>query len=180
MIDVNFTKVFSKSYWDMYGFSDIRNIRLGIAQSDRDYSVKSDSKIIEIAVADGNLSTDTSGIVAYDEGGVRVIYKGIAGGDYDFDNDLYMMLLVENNSGQKIYIDDDNFSINGFMADALSFSLEIENGEKAARKIEIYERSLKECDVRTASDIEEIEFTIEIRDENWRNKKEGDIAIKIG
>jgi len=46
-------------------------------------------------------------------------------------------------------------------------------------KVEIYESSLEDCDVKEVSDIENIEFTIVIRYENWSNKKEGEISLKL-
>jgi hypothetical protein len=179
-IDINLASVFDKSYWEMFGFNEIKNVRLGIGQSDFEGKNESKPETIVITVSDSDVSADTSGIVAYDEGGVRVICKGIAGGRYDFDKDLYLMMLVENNCGHKIYIDDDNVSINGYMADTMAFSTDVEDGSCAIWKMEIYERSLEDCDVRDASDIKEIEFTIEIRDENWSNKSEGEVSIKLG
>lgn len=179
-IDIDLTSVFDKTYWEMFGFNEVKNIKLTIGQSDFEGKNESTPAEIEIPVVVGSTSADTSGTVAYDEGGVRVIYKGITGGRYDFDKDLYVMMLVENNSGHKIYIDEDNVSINGYMADTMAFSTDIEDGNCAIWKMEIYERSLEDCEVKDASDIEEIEFTVVIRDQNWSNKKEGEVVIKIG
>ena len=179
-IDIDLASVFDKSYWEMFGFNEVKNIKLGIGQSDFEGKNESTPAEIEIPIVAGSTAADTSGTVAYDEGGVRVIYKGIASGRYDFDKDLYVMMLVENNSGHKIYIDEDNVSINGYMADTMAFSTDIEDGNCAIWKMEIYERSLEDCEVKDASDIEEIEFTLVVRDQNWSNKKEGEVSIKLG
>ncbi len=178
-IDIDLASVFDKSYWEMFGFNEVKNIKLGIGQSDFEGKNESTPAEIEIPIVAGSSTADTSGTVAYDEGGVRVIYKGITGGRYDFDKDLYVMMLVENNSGHKIYIDEDNVSINGYMADTMAFSTDIEDGNCAIWKMEIYERSLEDCEVKNASDIKEIEFTIVVRDQNWSNKKEGEVVIKL-
>ncbi|MCR5166114.1 MAG: hypothetical protein K6C13_02700 [Oscillospiraceae bacterium] len=178
-IDINLASAFEKQYWDMFGITDIKSIKLGIGQSDREGKNESKPETIVIPVSGSDVSADTSGTVAYDQGGVRVIYKGIAGGRYDFDKDLYMMMLVENTSGKKIYIDEDNVSINGFMVDTMAFSTDVEDGDCVVWKIEIYESSLEDCDVKDASDIEEIEFTVEIRDEHWSNQKEGEVSLKL-
>ena len=178
-IDIDLASVFEKQYWDIFGISEIKSIKLGIGQSDREGKNESKPETILIPVSRSDISADTSGTVAYDQGGVRVIYKGIAGGRYDFDKDLYMMMLVENTSGKKIYIDEENMSINGFMVDTMAFSTDVEDGDCVIWKVEIYESSLEDCDVKAASDIEEIEFTVEIRDEHWSNKKEGEVSLKL-
>lgn len=181
MIDVNLSAVFPESYWDMYGITEIRNVKLGIAQTDRDNTSSSKPASIEIPVADGDNSADTSGTVAYDAGGVRVIYKGIAGAKYDYDKSMYVMLLVENKSGQTVIVDEEygSFSLNGFMTDSYIYSSTVGDSECAAWKIELPERALDDASVKKPEDIEEIEFGIEVRDENWSNKKEGTVVVKL-
>ncbi len=78
-----------------------------------------------------------------------------------------------------IYIDEDNVSINGFMANTMAFSTDIEDGDSVVWKVEIYESSLEDCDVKEVSDFEEIEFTIVIRDVHWSNKNEGEVSLKL-
>ena len=177
-IDIDLESVFDKRYWEMFGITDIKSIELGIEQSDREGEYESSPESIVIPVSDGESSVDTSGVVAYNEDGVKVIYKGIAGGKYDYDENLYLMLLVENTSGRKIYIDADNASLNDFMVDIFALGKYIEEGDSVVWEIEIYDRSLEDCDVKEISDIENIEFTVEIRDENWRYEREGVASFK--
>ncbi len=177
-IDIELDSVFDKQYWEMFGITDIKSIKLGIEQSDRDGEYESSPETIVIPVSGGESSVDTSGVVAYNEDGVKVIYKGIVGGKYDYDGSLYLMLLVENTSGWKIHIDADNVSVNDFMVDTIVFGEYIEDGDCVVLEIKIYEWSLEDCDVKEASDIADVEFTVEIRDENWSNKKEGVASFK--
>ena len=180
IIDIELASVFSRTYWDMYGIDKIKDIRIGIGQSDFEEENKSDPSTIEIALEAGGDVPDTSGITAYDKDGLRFIYKGIAGGKYDYDKNLYIIFLVESKSGKTAVIDGDDVSINGFMADTLAFSSTVEDGECTAWKIEIYDRSLKNCEVKDASDIKDIELTLKTRDEKWMNKKEEKVSIKSG
>ena len=92
------------------------------------------------------------------------------------------MFIIENTSGQTRVIDDDynSFSLNGYMTDSYIYSSTVGDGECAAWKIELPERALDDASVKKPEDIEEIEFGIEVRDENWSNKKEGTVVVKLG
>ncbi len=181
MIDVDLSSVFDKSYWEMYGITEVKNVKLGIGQSDMEGKNESQPATIEIPVSGGSDAADTSGTVAYDEGGIRIIYKGVAGGRYDYDDSLYLMFIIENSSGKTRVIDDDynSFSLNGYMTDSYIYSSTVGGGECAAWKIELPERALDDASVKKPEDIEEIEFGIEVRDENWSNKKEGTVVVKL-
>ena len=77
-----------------------------------------------------------------------------------------MLLLAENNSGKALTIDDayDSLSVNGFMTDYFYFSQALEDGEAAALVIQLGGSSLKENQIASASDIQEIEVRFEIRE----------------
>ncbi len=178
-IDIDLSLVFNKIYWELYGINEIKNIQIGISQIKlpQDNSNKETTpETIEIPVKKGKVTVDTSGTVPYNKDGVRVISKGFAGGTYDSDKSLYLMLLIENTSGDTLWIDADDVSINGIMADSIAFGQYFGNGNSSIWKVEIMERALEKCDIKDASDIMEIEFTLSITDQDW-NKKEEAISI---
>ncbi len=177
--ETNLDSVFDKIYWDYYGVKEINNIRFNFGQKYFYGDKKIEDVKIEITISSGSESADTSGIVAYDEDGIRVIYKGISKGKYDFDKSLYVLLLIENNSGIDIYIDDDDVSINDYMADAIAYSTDISDGTCGIWIMDLNESSLEKCGIKEITDIDEIDFTLEIRDYNWSNKREGTAIIKI-
>ncbi len=147
----------------------------------RDRNNEYTSDIIEVSVSGGENNVDTTGTVAYDENEIRVIYKGIVGGESEYDSSQYVMLLVENKSGKTVVIGDDygSFSLNGFMTSCTAYNITVGADECAVWQVEIPKSALDDSGVNQASDIVEIEFDIEIRDEDWSNKKEGTVLIKL-
>ena len=65
------------------------------------------------------------------------------------------------------------------MTDSYIYSTTVGNDEYSAWKIQIPDEALEVSGVKQTSDIKEVEFGIEIRDENWSNKKGGEISLKL-
>ena len=178
-IQIDLDRTFNRSYWELYGINEIKSVKMDVGQTDVESGESSKTETIEVAFAGGECTADTSGITAYDEGNIKVIYKGIAGGTYESDDDLYVKLLVQNESGQKIYVDADDVIINGKTASTSVYSKTVDDGDCAAWEIDINDSSFSACGISEASDIKDIEFTLEIRDEHWSNKSEEKATIKI-
>lgn len=94
------------------------------------------------------------------------------------DKNLHIPLLVENNYGETIIIDDvdNSLSVNNFMVDSWLYSMEIPNGGMAAMDLEFAVSSLEEMQLNDPENIENIEFKLRIETEK---EKIGDAEIKI-
>ena len=84
----------------------------------------------------------------------------------DYSNDLYVLLLAENNSGKTLTIDDvyDSLSVNGYMTEYSYYSQELKDGGAAALVIQLRESSLEENQISSPSDVQEIEIGFEIKE----------------
>ena len=178
LISINLNKVFDQAYWAAFGIEDIENIRLDFMQYDSTGDTRMDQTTLEIPVRSAVASPDKSGQLVYDASGIRLIYKGILNSSSKYDTDLYLLFLAENVSGKSLSLDDvyKSFSLNGLMISPIIYSTELENGECAVWKISLSKRNLEDCDVTGTDDITEIEFKIEIRDDDW-NKETGTVRI---
>lgn len=115
----------------------------------------------------------------YNKNGVRIISKGLFGGEYDSDDNYYLLLLVENSSGKPLTVDDkyDSLSVNGYMTDYFCGVAELGAGETQVLKIRLDCDSLTENKIEDIRSIENVEFTVRIHD-GERNEVDSS-AVKI-
>lgn len=114
---------------------------------------------------------DDSGIVAYDEDGIKIVAKKLNSSDSILGADLY--LYIENNSKQDITVQVRDVSVNGFMVDPV-FSSKIVHDKKAFDRITFLESDLTDNGI---TDIKEIELRFHIFDTtSWEKIKNSDIV----
>ena len=95
---------------------------------------------------------DDSGIIAFEQNGIKIVAKKLNSSSSFWGADLY--LYIENNSGQDITVQTRDVSVNGFMVDPI-FSSEVINSKKAYDSISFFESDLTDNGI---TDIEEIEL----------------------
>ena len=121
-----------------------------------DTVMDTDMITLKTSIADGfKYEYDESGDVIYDNGGIKVISKGLS------DRDIFgpgITLLIINNSAQDITIQTRNSSINGFMIDSI-FSSEVLVGKHCASNVTFMQSDL---DANGIKDIENVEFSLHI------------------
>ena len=80
-------------------------------------------------------------------------------------------MLIENSSAATLTVDDkyDSLSVNGYMTDYYCGSVTLKAGEAQALKIRLNSDSLVKNKVEDISSIEDIEFTVRIRDEKYKD-----------
>ena len=114
---------------------------------------------------------DDSGIVAYDEDGIKIVAKKLNSSDSILGADLY--LYIENNSKQDITVQVRDVSVNGFMVDPV-FSSKIVHDKKVFDRITFLESDLTDNGI---TDIKEIELRFHIFDTtSWEKIKNSDIV----
>ena len=165
VIQVDISSVLDLEYWGVYGIKEIGSIALTLGQQDEDGNDITDSIPIEIVVPGVKAEYDSSGKEIYNNAGLRIVMKDMLEDSLDYSKDVYVLLLVENHSGKTLKIDDvyDSLSVNGFMTDYSCYSREIQHGESAVFKIELWESSLEDNNIAFLSDINEIEVGFEIK-----------------
>lgn len=179
VVDIPFDNVIDKQYLSACGLDEIGAAGVGfdVTKYDGDADLCSGKLDITIKGAGGKFSD--SGAEVYNKNGVRIISKGLFGGEYDRDDNYYLILLAENSSDRSLTIADEynSLSVNGYMTDYYCGSAELEPGETQFLKIRIDTDSLAENGIKDLSGITDAEFSISIY-ENGYNKIGSD-TVKI-
>ena len=166
IVEVLLSSVFDPAYWSVYGITDIGSVSLSLGQRNEDGLEIAAEIPVEIVIPGVSAEFDTIGTEVYNDSGLRIVTKGVLEDPSDYSNDLYVLLLAENNSGKTLTIDDvyDSLSVNGYMTEYSYYSQELEDGGAAALVIQLRESSLEENQISSPSDIQEIEVGLEIKE----------------
>ncbi len=179
LLDIKLESVFDKEYWSYYGINEVNSVGFSFYQENMEGDNETEPVEITVPVKSESSEPDTSGDVVYDASGIRIIYKGF--GDEEYSMYKYLMLLVENKSGKSMRVDEEygSLSVNGYMIGSSSIYEYVDDGKYFAWLIEISNNDLEKNNVKTLSDINEIEFDLELQEkENWREKSNATISIK--
>lgn len=166
IVEVLLSSVFDPAYWSVYGITDIGSVSLSLGQRNEDGLEIAAEIPVEIVIPGVSAEFDTTGTEAYNDSGLRIITKGVLENSSDYSNNLYVLLLAENNSGKTLTIDDvyDSLSVNGYMTEYSYYSQELKDGGAAALVIQLRESSLEENQISSPSDVQEIEIGFEIKE----------------
>lgn len=166
IVTVELSSVFAPACWDAYGITDVASVSLSLGQRNEEGVEIAVETPIEIVLTEETVAFDASGTEVYSENGLRIVTKTVLENPSDYNADLYVLLLAENNSGKTLTIDDtyDSLSVNGVMTDYSCDSQELRDGESAVLAIKLWESSLKENQITSPSDIQEIEVQFEIKE----------------
>lgn len=170
----NETMTIMSSELEQAGIKTIKDIEFILHIFDTetwDEIVDSDVIVISTDATDYVQTFDDSGVVAYDENGVKIVAKELNSSDSFWGADLY--LYIENNTEQDITVQARDVSIDGFMIDPV-FSSEIVHGKKAFDSLTFMESDLTDNGI---TDIKEIELKFHIFDTaSWDTIKDTDIV----
>jgi hypothetical protein len=100
---------------------------------------------------------DDSGDVIYEEGGIKIVSKGMASENSFLGPGL--RLYIQNDSDQSVTVQARDLSINGFMIDTYSLSEEVGVGKKAVTELTLLQDTLNENGITSISDMN---FTLHI------------------
>ena len=94
---------------------------------------------------------NTDGFLAVDQNGVKIYVLKLVDEDSVLGTSIY--LYVQNDSSKDITVDVEDFSINGFMIDAI-FATDILQGKKVYSDILILDEDLEKNDIKEIKDVE--------------------------
>ena len=168
IIDIDLSKILRDSYWDIYGINDIGELSLELTAKHSDGSVITEAKPIAVKINDSNAKLDVSGNEVYSGNGVRIISKGVVESGLDYSKNMYSMFVIENTNSERITVDDvyNSLSVNGFVCDYFFPSSTIEANGYALLEVTLRESSLENNKITAASDITEIEVSVDIKNSN--------------
>lgn len=138
-----------------------------------DTIVDTDVIAINTSIASTYTQTvDDSGDVLVEEGGIKIVEKGISADDSFWGPGV--ILYIENNSEKDITVQVRDVSINGFMVDS-TMSTDVVTGKKAMSAVQFFATDLEE---NAITDITDVEFYFHISDlESWETILDSDVII---
>jgi hypothetical protein len=124
-----------------------------------------------VLLNDPSKNAATTGVVVYEEGGIKITYNGINKGDYSVD----FKFLIENNTSRGITVQTRDESINSYLISGI-MSDDVQPGKKANGELTYFNSTLEENGIYN---IDEVEFSFHIFDqETWDTIDDSDI-IKV-
>lgn len=164
IIDINLSSALDSEYWDIYGIKEVGSVSFSLKQYNADGGDITEEIPIEIAIPDTPAEYDADGKEIYNSNGVRIVAKTVIEDSSEYSSDMYILLLAENIGENTISIDDvyDSLSVNGYMTDYSYYSQEIKSGKSAVIEIKLWKSSLESNNIKSVSDIKEVEIGFEI------------------
>ena len=162
-------------YREALGITEIVSFSFDVVLKNMDFDVIDEGERVNVNVSDSSAPFDKTGIEAYNNDGMCLAFKGFIEDPSDYRDDIHALFIVENSAGEERYVnvDYDSLSINGFMTDFTCYSRTLLDGEFAMLDIEITD----ELDIDDFSDITELEFKLEIRDEDYIQVSEPTVTV---
>lgn len=162
-------------YREALGITEIVSFSFDVVLKNMDFDVIDEGERVNVNVSDSSAPFDKTGIEAYNNDGMCLVFKGFIEDPSDYRDDIHALFIVENSAGEERYVnvDYDSLSINGFMTDFTCYSRTLLDGEFAILDIEITD----ELDIDDFSDITELEFKLEIRDEDYIQVSEPTVTV---
>ena len=162
-------------YREALGITEIVSFSFDVVLKNMDFDVIDEGERVNVNVSDSSAPFDKTGIEAYNNDGMHLVFKGFIEDPSEYRDDIHALFIVENSAGEERYVnvDYDSLSINGFMTDFTCYSRTLLDGEFAMLDIEITD----ELDIDDFSDITELEFKLEIRDEDYIQVSEPTVTV---
>lgn len=179
VMDISFDTLLDESFQEALGITDISEVVCTLVVKDSEYKDFIAPQEISISIPGQEGTFDIAGTEVYNEGGIRMISKGLLEDPSEYSEDIHMLLVVENNSDADIRVSPayDSLSLNGFMTDFYIHTAEVPSGEYALLDVQIQGSSLEENGIAGADGITEAEVTLEIKDEKYKSVAEPKVVI---
>lgn len=149
---------------EAFGLSTVSDVMLSIRTYNTDYDELYSINTVKIGFQSKKLSYDSSGMELYNGNGIRLVSKGVIDDSSEYSEDIHILLLAENNSGDEIKFKTvrDSLSVNGYMTDFYGVDVTLRPGEAAVLDITALESSLEENGIAGAGNVTESEIKFEI------------------
>ncbi len=179
IVMLNFYDMLDAQYWGACGLNLINSVEAKFSVFDNSGQKEIHSEKLKIKTSNFETTFNPDGTEIYNKNSVRIISKGFFGGEYDSDEDLYLILIAVNSSGKALSVTDeyDSLSVNGYMSDYSFYEDTIAPGNATALKIRLDGDSLKDSKIESVDDIQNVELTIKVRDEDYNELDKSVITI---
>lgn len=170
-VELNLSDMLDGNSWDAYGLQEIGAVSLSLNFTNTDGNFLSSPAVIMSGNPNALSGFDKGGREVYNSNDIRIVMKDIVESDSDYRDDMYILFYIENNAADTISLNEvyKSFSVNGYMMDYTMSTVTVKGGTCSALEIMLWESDLEENGIASSDEINEIEFSIEIRD-SYNNK----------
>lgn len=181
IVDVDLSSVLEQEYWDIYGITEIGNVALKVSFKDGDNKEVSNPAFLSIDIPGANASFSMEGAEVYNGNGIRIISKGVYADPSEYSDDLHILMVAENTSGRTLELHDvyDSLSVNDYMTAYSFYTQTIEDGTSIMIDIRLWGYGLEDINITEASQIQSVEFSLSIKDQNYKEIDEVTVAFSI-
>lgn len=180
VIDMPISSMLDKVYWPVFGIQEIGEFTFSFAVENAAHEEIAASEEIRIGISGEAAAVDDSGEELYSDNGIRIISKGLFEDPREYSDDIHLMLLVENQSSEAVFIDEEygSLSVNGFMTECSAYRGDAVPGKYAIVDVTMRGSSLEENKIAEIEEITNIEITLEIRNLQYGTVDKPTIAVE--
>lgn len=181
VITLQLGNMMEKSCYEAYGIDEYGEISLELAIKDTDGNEIGNPATVNIINPKAKTEFDSEGVEVYNSNDIRIIMKGIVESDLNYRDETYVLFVVENNRDDAVVVkySSGSFSLNNVMVDAYEYSYNYERSASSDLKIELMNSDLEELGISSPDEINDIEFTLEIRDTQYNTIDEPVISVDM-
>lgn len=181
IVDIDLSSVLEPEYWDIYGIQEVGNVALKVSFKDSDNKEFSEPALLSIDIPGTDASFSIDGAEVYNGNGIRIISKGIYADPSEYSDDLHILMVAKNTSGRTLALHDiyDSLSVNDYMTAYSFYTKTIEDGACVMIDIRLWGYGLEDISITEVSQIKSVEFSISIKDQNYKEIDEATIALAI-
>ncbi|MCD8124980.1 MAG: catabolite control protein A, partial [Lachnospiraceae bacterium] len=181
IMDIDLSSVLEPEYWTVYGITEVNNVALKISFTNEDDEEFSEPAYLSIDISGTGATFSMEGTEIYNNNGLRLISKGIYADPSEYSDNLHLLLVAENTSGQTLVLHNvyDSLSLNDYMASYSFYTTTIEDDVCVMVDILLWGDDLEDINISGPSDIQSVEFSLTIRDEDYTEIDEASIAFTI-
>lgn len=123
-IAINLESAIETEYREALGITEIVSFSFDVVLKNMDFDVIDEGERVNVNVSDSSAPFDKTGIEAYNNDGMCLVFKGFIEDPSEYRDDIHALFIVENSAGKERYVnvDYDSLSINGFMTDFTCYS----------------------------------------------------------
>ena len=180
IVDINLSSVLEPEYWDVYGIAGVGNVALKVCFKDNDNNEVATPAYLSVDIPGVDAVFSMEGAEVYNDNGIRIVSKGVYADPSEYSDDLHILVFAENTSGKTLDIDDvyDSLSVNEYMTAYSFYTTIMEDGTCAMIDICLQGYGLEDINITEPSEIQSVEFSIIIRDQNYKKIDEATILIE--
>ena len=181
IVDVDLSSVLEPEYWEIYGIAEVGNVALKVSFKDGDSNEVATPAHISINIPGAESTFSMEGAEIYNANGIRIVSKGVFADPSEYSDDLHILLVAENTSDKTLALHDvyDSLSINDYMATYSFYTTTMEDGSCVMIDILLWGYGLEDINISEPAEVKSIEFSLSIKDQNYKEIDKATIAFTI-